>query len=179
MEASGHLVGPPVFNTGVTQQPWVRWVRFPSASARRGYVDARSVRHMGRLRSHVAVALVGALLLAGCSSVAAAEAHAQAMTFLTAAATDPEAACQLVAPGTLARLERDGGCVAALSALSGSSTGWEDAVTEVASQSAQVRRGDQAVFLARFDDGWRVTAAGCTRASADPALPYDCLIAGG
>ena len=31
------------------------------------------------------------------------------------------------------------------------------------------------VFLARFDDGWRVTAAGCTPNSG---RPYDCDVEG-
>ena len=36
----------------------------------------------------------------------------------------------------------------------------------------------ETVFLALFDDGWRVTAAGCTRL-AGPAEPYDCDVEGG
>ena len=28
------------------------------------------------------------------------------------------------------------------------------------------------IFLALFDEGWRVTAAGCERASTDPQEPY-------
>jgi hypothetical protein len=32
------------------------------------------------------------------------------------------------------------------------------------------------VFLARFPDGWRVTAAGCVRDDPDPAVPYECEV---
>ena len=49
----------------------------------------------------------------------------------------------------------------------------------VAGHSAQVRYADDTVFLARFDDGWRVTAAGCERVSSDDAVPYDCVVDGG
>ena len=48
----------------------------------------------------------------------------------------------------------------------------------VAGHSAQVRYSGDTVFLARFDDGWRVTAAGCRRVSTDPAVPYDCAVDG-
>ncbi|WP_203045049.1 hypothetical protein [Pimelobacter simplex] len=48
--------------------------------------------------------------------------------------------------------------------------------TEVYATAAQVRTGTDTVFLGRFDDGWRVVAAGCA-ASGD--APYECAVEGG
>ena len=42
--------------------------------------------------------------------------------------------------------------------------------------TAQVRYEGETLFLARFDDTWRVVAAGCT---AQRPKPYDCLLQGG
>ena len=42
--------------------------------------------------------------------------------------------------------------------------------------AAQVGSARDTVFLSRFDEGWKVTAAGCTR---EPTGVYDCLIQGG
>ncbi len=42
--------------------------------------------------------------------------------------------------------------------------------------AAQVRYAEDVVFLGEFPDGWKVTAAGCTR-QAD--APYDCKVQGG
>ncbi len=40
--------------------------------------------------------------------------------------------------------------------------------------NAQARLAGGALFLAEFDTGWRVTAAGCTFVSDD--RPYDCAV---
>ena len=50
---------------------------------------------------------------------------------------------------------------------------------DVAGHAAQVRYRQGTVFLALFDDGWLVTAAGCLRTSEDRSEPYDCDIEGG
>lgn len=47
---------------------------------------------------------------------------------------------------------------------------------EVWGDEAQVRTATDTVFLAQFDTGWKVTAAGC---SPRPGKPYDCVISGG
>ena len=39
-----------------------------------------------------------------------------------------------------------------------------------------MRLDKDTLFLARFDQGWRVTAAGCT---PHGDLPYDCTVKGG
>lgn len=57
-------------------------------------------------------------------------------------------------------------------------TGGRIEATEVAGHSAQVRTDGDTIFLALFDDGWRVTAAGCERTSSDPQEPYECAVEG-
>ncbi len=42
--------------------------------------------------------------------------------------------------------------------------------------AAQVRSDTETLFLGLFDDGWRVTAAGC---AAEGDRPYDCTVEGG
>jgi hypothetical protein len=42
--------------------------------------------------------------------------------------------------------------------------------------NAQARLADGALFLAEFDTGWQVTAAGCTFVSDE--VPYDCDVEG-
>ncbi len=115
-----------------------------------------------------------ALLLAGCSAgVPQQEAGAAAERF---AAAPPAEACRLLASQTLADLERRSGAGCS-QALKGKST--VAAVVqqvEVAGESAQVRLDGQVVFLARFPQGWLVTAAGCEKTDPDPAVPYECEV---
>ena len=47
---------------------------------------------------------------------------------------------------------------------------------EVWGDSAQVRFAGDTLFLARFDDGWHVRAAGCQPQAAD--VPYSCQVEG-
>lgn len=42
--------------------------------------------------------------------------------------------------------------------------------------AAQVRYDEDVVFLGEFEDGWKVTAAGCSRQAG---APYDCELQGG
>ena len=96
----------------------------------------------------------------------------------SAAASDPAAACALLAPRTRESVEQDGApCAQALGDEDLPAPGRRTAVT-VAGHSAQVRYAGETVFLSLFDDGWRVTAAGCSRTSPDPAVPYDCAVEG-
>ena len=136
-------------------------------------------------RGGTAFLLVGAvpllaLTLVGCGAdVERTEAARTADDFSAAAASDPGAACGLLAPRTLETLEEDGApCAQALAEAGLEPVGARGPVT-VAGHSAQVRYADGTVFLARFDDGWRVTAAGCERSSADDAVPYDCSVDAG
>ena len=99
--------------------------------------------------------------------------------FAASVGGDPRAACALLAPRAAQALEEDGlPCARALVEADLPTTGAHTSVT-VAGHSAQVRYAEDTVFLALFDDGWRVTAAGCSRASEHRAEPYDCLVEGG
>jgi hypothetical protein len=124
-----------------------------------------------------AVLLAGAACLAGCSGQgrsergAAAEAARQFGSVVT---SDPERACEMLAPATRDELEADGSCAQSLSAQQLPEARTVRTV-ETYAKDAIVRLDQDTVFLARFDDGWRVTAAGCT---ADGDRPYDCAVKG-
>lgn len=100
--------------------------------------------------------------------------------FTAAAASDPAAACELLAPQTRKHLE-DETERACRSVIAGQHLPTErHAVrTQVAGHSAQVVLPHQTVFLALFDSGWKVVAAGCRRSSSDTATPYECVLKGG
>ena len=132
-----------------------------------------------RTVSDLAVGLTLVLVVTGCGAqVERQQAGASADAFSAGTAGEPAAACALLAPRTLESLEEDGmACPQAL-ARAGIPTSGEHTAVTVAGHSAQVRYPEQTVFLSLFDDGWRVTAAGCVRTSSDPAVPYDCTIEG-
>jgi hypothetical protein len=142
-----------------------------SAHLERGIPQSRQERRSDVPNRLIAIAAV--VLMAGCSAgVPQQEAAAVAQRFASAA---PEEACRMLAPETLAHLERRSGvgCGRALAEL-GSTTGGSVLQVEVAGQSAQVRLESQVLFLARFPQGWLVTAAGCKKSDPDPAVPYEC-----
>ena len=119
--------------------------------------------------------LAAMLLASGCSAeVSQEEAAAVALAFIRA---EPAQACRLLAPETRKSLEAESrqDCALALPELKLGSDQSVQSI-EVAGESSQVRFGDQALFLARFPDGWLVTAAGCRRSEPDPAVPYDCEV---
>ena len=120
------------------------------------------------------------LLLAGCGAdVERQQAGATADSFTADVSDDPQAACLLLAPRTQQSVEKDGEpCARALTQQDLPTPGKRTAV-DVAGHSAQVRYAEDTVFLSLFDDGWRVTAAGCARTSPDPAVPYDCSVQAG
>jgi hypothetical protein len=126
----------------------------------------------------VAAATGCVLVLAGCSGLGNAEsgnARAAAQQFSRAVTDDPAAACELLAPRTLEELEdAEGPCEQSLPAQD-LGDGADVASVDVYGKDAVVHVGDDTVFLARFADGWRVTAAGCT---AVPERPYDCTVEG-
>lgn len=126
-----------------------------------------------------ALVLVLVLALAGCGAGVERDGAARAADAFTASErTDPSAACAVLAPRTLAALEEDLPCPQALPATNLLAAGDRRSVT-VAGHSAQVKYTGDTVFLALFDDGWKVTAAGCTRTSDDDSVPYDCTVDGG
>lgn len=127
----------------------------------------------------LAPALLGGLLvLGGCAGQGNAEDHnagAAAVAFATSAKDSPSTACGLLAPETLKELEStDGSCDSALPQQVESGGGSVRQV-EVYRKDAIVHLSTDTVFLARFRDGWRVTAAVCT---SQGDRPYDCKIKG-
>ncbi|MGY1604936.1 hypothetical protein [Geodermatophilus sp. SYSU D00815] len=126
-------------------------------------------------RSSALLAGAGALaLLAGCSSAAEPDVRAVATAFEDPAG-DPQARCDLLAPATLATFEsaESAPCAEAISDVP--LPGGTVTAVEVWGGDAQVRLGDETVFLTETDEGWRVTAAGCEpRGEA----PYDCEVEG-
>ena len=126
-----------------------------------------------------AVGLAVLLSVAGCAGQGSADdgsAAAAALRFTRDLAASPSEACGILAPHTLKELEdSQGSCP---SSLPGLDLPRAAAVrsTEVYAKDAIVRLDKDTVFLARFDQGWRVTAAGCT---PHGDLPYDCTLKGG
>jgi hypothetical protein len=87
-----------------------------------------------------------------------------------------EAACKLLAPSTLMELEQSAGSSCAQAILDQDLPAAKSAERAAAYGSmAQVRFAEDTVFLAEFDGGWRVLAAGCTPADSR----FDCTIEGG
>jgi len=132
-----------------------------------------------RRAAAVAAALIVTPALTACSSVDEPEARRVATEFARLAGTDPTAACALLAPRTLEQVTQDGDgdCAEGLKSESPRPASRVTSVS-VAINGAQVVMDDQVLFLAHFDTGWRVTAAGCTRDAADDAVPYQCSVKG-
>lgn len=128
----------------------------------------------------IAILTLGALATGCGSSDEQSEVQKVAVRFVGAASGDPAMGCQLLAPDTREQLEDDAEqeCVKALPEAGIPSSRGRHTVT-IAGHSAQVRFDDQTVFLARFTEGWRVTAAGCERETSDIQRPLTCEIDGG
>jgi hypothetical protein len=125
--------------------------------------------------------VVAGILVAGCSSAEEQDAATVvASAFSAHAASDASAACALLAPDTRAEVEATSGtdCAKGLAGLH-LPAGGAVTTTVVAGHSAQARLGHDTIFLALFDEGWRVTAAGCQRDDADEVRPYQCLVKAG
>ena len=136
-----------------------------------------------RLRWRVVGLVAGVLLVGACSGQGSGEdanAAAAAVEFSRSLGTAPQTACGLLAPTTLEELEAtDGACADALpGALPEEVKASTRAPrsTEVYGKAAIVHLSTDTIFLARFRDGWRVTAAGCTAREA--GRPYDCKVKG-
>jgi hypothetical protein len=127
------------------------------------------------------VALLGALTvcgaLAACGAPPGEDAVvATARQWMTAArAGDAAGMCRLLSPAAQVSVATgDDTCEQAVADLDLPGAGSVGAV-EVWSDEAQVRTGDDTLFLVRLTGGWRVSGAGCT-AQAD--RPYDCDVEG-
>lgn len=122
--------------------------------------------------------LVLAVALSGCSGVGEADedgAREAALAFY-GQLDQPESACGMLAPGTLAELESSSGpCPEALPEEDLPSAASVRRI-EVYNKQAMVELDQDVAFLAHFRDGWRVTAAGCK--VSRPDRPLDCSVKG-
>jgi hypothetical protein len=116
--------------------------------------------------------MVGATItmLAGCAAAERPDVERVATDFATG---DPTARCALLAPATVAALEREGPCVAMVGRSAPS--GGQVLQTEVWGDEAQVRLSGDTLFLTRTGVDWKVVAAGCT---PNGDLPYVCRMEG-
>jgi hypothetical protein len=114
------------------------------------------------------------VLLTGCSSIQQPDVEQVATSFEDAGG-DPEARCDLLAPATVAALEKDASapCAEAIQQLP--LPGGEVESVEIWGDGAQVALTDDTVFLAETHAGWRVTAAACR---PNGEAPYDCEVEG-
>lgn len=137
------------------------------------------IRDTRRLLRRGASAALALAVLGGCAGQGNSEdanAQAAALEFSRSIAAAPGHACGLLAPQTLKALEEtEGPCAGALPDQLESAAGPAGS-TEVYGKGAVVRLATDTIFLARFPEGWRVTAAGCTR--QPEGRPYDCTVKG-
>ncbi|MFF8413082.1 hypothetical protein [Streptomyces omiyaensis] len=141
----------------------------------------RAGRTGRRLSGGLPHALLCALLVSGCGASAARVDGATdaGRRFAAAlAAGDHRAACALLAPATREEIEDDGRipCRTALREA-GPPVAGQPRGTDVYGNEALVRMTGDTLFLSRFDEGWRVTAAGCEPQGGDE--PYRCSVKGG
>ncbi|QES09696.1 hypothetical protein DEJ44_31400 [Streptomyces venezuelae] len=139
-----------------------------------------SPRALRRPVRPLAGVLLAAALLSGCGASAAREdgASRAGRLFTTAlAADDLRAGCELLAPETREQVESDakGPCGPALRSLDLPKAGAQLGV-EVYGRQALLRMRNDTLFLSQFDDGWKVTAAGCVPQAEDE--PYQCALKG-
>lgn len=131
------------------------------------------------MRIPAVLLVVGVLALGtACSTGHEDSVRAVAAEFSTAVSDgDWPAACALLAPKTRSSLEQSAGkpCDQALPEEQPIPVGDPERVS-VFGTSAQLRYADETIFLARFQEGWRIMAALCT-----PKEPerFDCTISGG
>jgi hypothetical protein len=121
----------------------------------------------------VGLALLG---VAGCADLQQPEVQQVALGFARPGA-DPAERCALLAPATVTSLEHDESqpCAAALGQLADQLPLPEGSVQSVTvwGDNAQVRLSEDTLFLTLTDQGWKVTAAGCT---AQDEGPYQCRL---
>lgn len=123
------------------------------------------------------VVVVG--VLAGCNGPGAEAAGTAAEMFEKLAPTDAASACDLLSGHTREALEKQAKQQCS-DALGGADLPDPSDVrsVDVYGHDAKVVLGNDVLFLARFPEGWRVTAAGC-KAGETEDEPYDCDVSGG
>jgi hypothetical protein len=151
----------------------------PSASRVRKCLDQQTGYYQdmicsGRLSIMAVSAAAPVLLLSGCASESARDVGTTMAAFSDAVTSgDTSRACELLATSTRSELESSTGksCPKALAAEL-PSVGERPRI-QVYGNQAIARTTHDAEFLARYDDGWRVTAAGCKPKGHDL---YDCPV---
>lgn len=125
----------------------------------------------------MAAGVISALALGACAGPGADEAGATASAFAQQVSSAPAQACALLSEEVRKDLEEQeqAPCAEALPALELPEASDRETV-DVYEQHARVVLTDDVLFLARFSDGWKVTAAGCEPQPDD--APYDCEIGG-
>lgn len=126
-----------------------------------------------------AAGLAAVAVLASCAGQGSVEADAAgdaARHFVTAQVEDVADACELLAPKTLQEVDSEGACATVLTDSAPQAAPRFRSV-EVYGTNAMARFEGDTVFLARFRDGWRVTAARCQ--PDGPKRPYQCEIQAG
>jgi hypothetical protein len=133
---------------------------------------------MPRTRRTTLAVLTGIALLSGgaCNGPGADEVGNVAQSLEQLAPNDAAKACQLISEHQRTSWRRTPTpCVEALGQV-GLPPASPVLSVDVYGHDARVVLGSDVVFLARFADGWRVTAARCTPQPED--RPYDCVISG-
>jgi hypothetical protein len=147
---------------------------------------SRRTRASLRCRALAAAGLLG-LTVTACSGTDSGDVESTARDFYRALdAHDGAGACRLLAPPTRSEVEQSAGKPCAQAIVEeriGGATG--SAHVEVYGTMGQVRWSEETTFLTRYDDGWRVLAAGCalparsttgdTNDAGDPER-YDCSV---
>lgn len=152
------------------------------SAALAGYESA-VVPHAVRRGLAVSACLVVLGTATGCGSHRAEDVQHVASQFNDAlAARSGSDACALLAPPTRSAVEESEkkSCPAAIRAT-GLAPASDLEGVRVYGTMAQVRWRTDVTFLTRYDDGWRVLAAGCTMppASQRTADSYDCTVEAG
>lgn len=118
--------------------------------------------------------VVASLILAsGCSVDTGPPARTAERFYAALAADRPDEACALLAPKTAEKLPDPGQtCGQALDEL-GLSGGGPAGAISLWGDEAQVKLGEDTLFLHRYSGGWKVKAAGCQPRGEQP---YDCEV---
>jgi hypothetical protein len=114
----------------------------------------------------------GVALIAGCAALQQPAAEQVVTAF---AAGDPATRCALLAPATLAAVERAASATCTQVVAGLAPRGGRVVHTSVWGDAAQVQTADDTLFLTRTSAGWRIAAAGC---APNGDAPYTCGVNG-
>lgn len=132
-----------------------------------------------RRRCFTAGLLLAMGLVTGCTGPGAEQASQVAVSFEQLADSDGAQACDLLSGHTRAAVEKAAKkpCADALADEDLPAASSVQSV-QVYGHDAEVLLAGDVVFLARYAEGWKVTAAGC-QPGTQPDEPFDCNVSGG